>query len=94
MSVERGPCQIMLKTDFGRFLAKLLIFPNFQYTIGKVLKNDLKNDDSQRLSRYGGFSFEKRRFSTVNISKKEAHFDPRPSPGQKFFKFPMSWHDF
>jgi hypothetical protein len=39
MSVERGPCQIMLKTDFGRFLAKLLIFPNFQYTFGKVLKN-------------------------------------------------------
>jgi hypothetical protein len=39
MSVERGPCKIMLKTDFGQFLAKLLIFPNFQYTIGKVLKN-------------------------------------------------------
>jgi hypothetical protein len=35
---------------------------------------------SQRLSRYGSFSFEKRRFSTVNISKKKAHFDPRPSP--------------
>ncbi len=41
MSVERGPCKIMLKTDFGRFLAKLLIFQNFQYTIGKVLKNDV-----------------------------------------------------
>jgi hypothetical protein len=40
MSVERGPCKIMLKTDFGQFFAKLLIFPNFQYTIGKVLKND------------------------------------------------------
>jgi hypothetical protein len=41
MSVERGPCKIMFKTDFGQFLAKLLIFPNFQYTIGKVLKNDV-----------------------------------------------------
>jgi hypothetical protein len=40
MRVKRGPCKIMLKTDFGRFLAKLLIFPNFQYTIEKVLKND------------------------------------------------------
>jgi hypothetical protein len=35
---------------------------------------------SQRLSRYGGFSFKKKRFSTVNISKKEADFDPRPPP--------------
>jgi hypothetical protein len=32
------------------------------------------------LSRYGGFSFEKRPFSTANISKKKADFDPRPPP--------------
>jgi hypothetical protein len=30
------------------------------------------------LSRYGGFPFEKRPFSTANISKKKADFDPRP----------------
>ncbi len=74
----------MFKTDFCQFLAKLFIFPKFLYTIGKVLKNDVSGEKwleySQRLSRYGGFSFRKRRFSTVNISKKEADFDPRLPP--------------
>jgi hypothetical protein len=32
------------------------------------------------LSRYGGFSFEKRPFSAANNSKKKVDFDPRPPP--------------
>jgi hypothetical protein len=32
------------------------------------------------LSRYGGFLFKKRPFSTANISKKKADFDLRPPP--------------
>ncbi len=31
------------------------------------------------LFRNGDFSFKKRKFSTVNFSKRQANFDPRPS---------------
>jgi hypothetical protein len=37
-------------------------------------------DNSQGLSSYGGFSFEKRLFSEANISRSKADFDPRPPP--------------
>ncbi len=37
-------------------------------------------DNSQGLSSYGGFSFEKRPFSEANISRSKADFDARPLP--------------
>jgi hypothetical protein len=37
-------------------------------------------DNSQGLSSYGGFSFEKRLFSEANISRSKDDFDPRPTP--------------
>jgi hypothetical protein len=37
-------------------------------------------DNSQGLSSYGGFSFEKRLFSEANISRSKADFDPRFPP--------------
>jgi hypothetical protein len=43
-----------------------------------LMKKWLEN--SQELSSYGGFSFEKGQFSEVNISRSKADFDPRPPP--------------
>jgi hypothetical protein len=39
MSIETGPCQIILKTDLPLLLTKNLIPDKFKYTIGYVLKN-------------------------------------------------------
>jgi hypothetical protein len=36
-------------------------------------------DNSQGLSSYGGFTFKKRLFSEVNISRSKTDFDPRPT---------------
>jgi hypothetical protein len=37
-------------------------------------------DHAKGLSRYGGFSFKKRPFSTVDFSTMKTDFDPRPPP--------------
>jgi hypothetical protein len=39
MSIERGPCQTMLKSEFFHFLAKIFFSKKFKHTIGFVLKN-------------------------------------------------------
>jgi hypothetical protein len=39
MSIERGPSQSIEKYDLCQFLAKSSNWQNFEYTIGKVLKN-------------------------------------------------------
>jgi hypothetical protein len=55
---------------------------NFEYTIGKALKNyviiEKRLDNSQGLPK--GFSFEKRIFSEANISRSKADFDSRLKP--------------
>jgi hypothetical protein len=42
--------------------------------------------NSQGLSSYGGFSFKKRLFSEVNISRSKANFDPKPPPMENMEK--------
>jgi hypothetical protein len=40
MSIERGPCQIMLKSEIFHFLAKKKTFTEkFEHIVGFVLKN-------------------------------------------------------
>jgi hypothetical protein len=84
MSIERGPSQITVKSYFLVFLTIYSISNKSRYTIGKALKIMflMKKwlEDSQGLSSYGGFSFEKRLFSETTISRSKADFDPRPPP--------------
>jgi hypothetical protein len=44
MSIERGPCQITVKSYFLLFLAIYSISNKSRYTIGKALKNAIIGD--------------------------------------------------
>jgi hypothetical protein len=39
MSIERGPCQTMLKSKIFHFFAKTIFSKKFEHTVGFVLKN-------------------------------------------------------
>jgi hypothetical protein len=57
MSIEKGACQTMLKTDLPLFLARYLIPNKFRHTIGKALTKAIIGDN---------LKFDKR---TVNLNQ-------------------------
>jgi hypothetical protein len=45
MSIERGPCQIMLKSEIFHFFAKKILKKKFEHIVCFVLKNAIIDEN-------------------------------------------------